>query len=193
MIQSSKPCVLYIQISYSTKPNLPAFLAMERFYACRNLVDHQDARRHARRQEEGNQDVDDQQMVNTRGVTPHTSIFRAITRDLANHPDNLTMYTLGHLYAFREKAANEEWWNNTYDRIYQNKRRNRRDGVTIGALSELQTRNRKRTLAAMLDSRPPPPRRRAPQRRRLDPDQAEPPNQQGDPNVPLHQQGCTLS
>ena len=103
------------------------------------------------------------------------------------------MYTLGHLYAFREKAANEEWWNNTYDRIYQNKRRNRRDGVTIGALSELQTRNRKRTLAAMLDSRPPPPRRRAPQRRRLDPDQAEPPNQQGDPNAPLHQQGCTLS
>ena len=160
-----------------TKPNLPAFLATERYYACRNLVEH------PRRQEDMNQDGEGQQMIHKRGITPHTSIFRAITRDLANHPDNLTMYTLGHLYTFREKAADEEWWNNTYDRIHQNRLRNRRDGVTIGALTELQKRNRKRTLAAMLDSRPPPPRRRAPQRRRLNPDPADPP----------HQRGCTLS
>ena len=125
------------------KPQLPAFLAMERFYACRNIAER---KQHA----DMNPEIDYTYLqIQPRRVTPHNTIYRNITRDLAHHPKSPIIYTLQHLYEFREMALDKDKWNNFYLTIERFRRRHKLSDITIGDLSKLQNPNKKRSYDAI--------------------------------------------
>ena len=80
------------------------------------------------------------------GVTIYTNI----TRDLAHHPKSPIIYTIKHLYEFREMAQDEEKWNNFYQTIERFRRRHKLSDVTIGNLSKLHNLNKKRSYDAIV-------------------------------------------
>ena len=79
----------------------------------------------------------------------NNTIYRNITRDLAHHPKSPIIYTLQHLYEFREMAQDEEKWNNFYLTIERFRRRHKLSDITIGDLSKLQNPNKKRSYDAI--------------------------------------------
>ena len=89
--------------------------------------------------------------IQPRRVTPHNTIYRNITRDLAHHPKSPIIYTLQHLYEFREMALDKDKWNNFYLTIERFRRRHKLSDITIGDLSKLQNPNKKRSYDAIAD------------------------------------------
>ena len=87
--------------------------------------------------------------IQPRKVTPHTTIYRNITRDLAHHPKSPIIYTLQHLYEFREMALDKDKWNNFYLTIERFRRRHKLSDITIGDLSKLQNPSKKRSYDAI--------------------------------------------
>ena len=118
---------------------------MERFYACRNIAER-------KQQADMNPEIDYTYLqIQPRRVTPHNTIYRNITRDLAHHPKSPIIYTLQHLYEFREMALDKDKWNNFYLTIERFRRRHKLSDITIGDLSKLQNPNKKRSYDAIAD------------------------------------------
>jgi hypothetical protein len=118
---------------------------MERFYACRNIAER-------KQQADMNPEIDYTYLqIQPRRITPHNTIYRNITRDLAHHPKSPIIYTLQHLYEFREMAQDEDEWNNFYLTIERFRRRNKLSDIKIGYLTELQKPNKKRSYDAIPD------------------------------------------